>query len=429
MTVSYSSWVAIIVIFAVVCGIIFIYLTLPFVDGNTPLVWADWTRAHKYWIFLFVASFSIALGVGVGLKHDAPTSKKKKSKNKSICSTYKVVSGDTCYAIASRLNIPVDALVAANPLCPDIKSGDILFVPPSRGYIVRAGDSCYTIANAFNLSLKSLMDANPDKCGDNLQVGDLLCIPPPPGTIAPDTAITGYFYYDAYGECINNAKLQNAPIGANLSAYFEFGQDQYPDQRRSVNYWSDPKLKSSTNCPIRAYTMGGNTYDWNAFKDKIDGDLKSIKATGYFNAVIFDIENKSCTADQLADMAKKAKSLGLMTMIYATQYASNNFVDTVLPKHVADIDYGIPSIYGANAGGDAANCNYTTICDISWWTSLFPLSKIILGITVGSWPVVSNYTHGNTTVADAGFGGYIEWVYSIPQCTTNIDCGTYQNVC
>ena len=57
-------------------------------------------------------------------------------------------------------------------------------------YIIRAGDTFYTIARRFNVSLDALLAANPNVNPDNLQIGQVICIPgamPPPTTCPSGT--------------------------------------------------------------------------------------------------------------------------------------------------------------------------------------------------------------------------------------------------
>jgi LysM repeat protein len=135
--------------------------------------------------------------------------------------TYTVRSGDTLAAIAARFNISLDDLRAANPgLDPAALSvGDVVRLPegveataptstppaaeetpteppapeptntsepaptptPSslgQTYVVKSGDIPETIAAQFGITVAELLAANPGVNPNNLQVGQVLIIPP-----------------------------------------------------------------------------------------------------------------------------------------------------------------------------------------------------------------------------------------------------------
>ena len=111
---------------------------------------------------------------------------------------YIIRAGDTFYTIARRFNVSLDALLAANPnVNPDnLQIGQVICIPGAMPppttcpvgtmpYTIQAGDTFYTIARRFNVSLDALLAANPNVNPDNLQIGQVICIPgamPPPTT-------------------------------------------------------------------------------------------------------------------------------------------------------------------------------------------------------------------------------------------------------
>lgn len=145
--------------------------------------------------------------------------------------TYTVRSGDTLDAIATRFNISLDDLRAANPgLDPALLSvGDVVRLPqgveaapatatpgttdaatpttepapeptdtpepppeptstPSslgQTYTVKSGDIPETIAAQFGITTQELLAANPGVNPTNLQVGQVLIIPPAPTPAPP----------------------------------------------------------------------------------------------------------------------------------------------------------------------------------------------------------------------------------------------------
>ena len=76
---------------------------------------------------------------------------------------YTVRSGDTLSNIASRWNIPLRSLIAANNLAAPytIFPGQQLSLPPGvTTYVVRQGDSVYTISQRYGIPLSRVLDAN-----------------------------------------------------------------------------------------------------------------------------------------------------------------------------------------------------------------------------------------------------------------------------
>ncbi len=118
-------------------------------------------------------------------------------------STYRVVAGDTLYAIAQRNGTTVAALKQANGLSSDMLSiGQMLRIPgggsvsvspvPPSGtvsaYRVVAGDTLYAIAQRSGTTVAALKQAN-GLSSDMLSIGQMLRIPSG-GTAAPAPAPT-----------------------------------------------------------------------------------------------------------------------------------------------------------------------------------------------------------------------------------------------
>ncbi len=108
---------------------------------------------------------------------------------------YTIKAGDTIYMLAITYNTTVEAILAVNPgINPNnLQIGQVICIPrggtpqppPCNGlfYVVRPGDTLFSIAAMFNIPLATLMAANPGVDPNNLMVGQLICIPriePPP---------------------------------------------------------------------------------------------------------------------------------------------------------------------------------------------------------------------------------------------------------
>jgi len=101
--------------------------------------------------------------------------------------TYQIVVGDTIYRLARRYKISVEALLAANPgVDPDnLKIGQTICIPaPSPApsctgfiYMIKSGDSFYILARRYNIPMEAIMAANPGVDPNNLQIGQSICIP------------------------------------------------------------------------------------------------------------------------------------------------------------------------------------------------------------------------------------------------------------
>lgn len=110
-----------------------------------------------------------------------------------------VETGDRIASIASKYNVTADIIIRANPqMNPNlIIAGEQLLIPgagtnntvlesagPDRPdgvtvpYVVEPGDTLGAIANVWTVSLEALLEANPDVDPANLQVSQLVTIPP-----------------------------------------------------------------------------------------------------------------------------------------------------------------------------------------------------------------------------------------------------------
>ena len=95
---------------------------------------------------------------------------------------YKVVKGDTLYAISNRYNVSVDSIKNLNGLTSNILSiGQVLKIPTSNindyiEYKVVKGDTLYAISNRYNVSVDSIKNLN-GLTSNILSIGQVLKIP------------------------------------------------------------------------------------------------------------------------------------------------------------------------------------------------------------------------------------------------------------
>lgn len=110
--------------------------------------------------------------------------------------SYTIKSGDTLYFLAIRYNTTVEAIMAINPgINPNnLQIGQVICIPDSspaptrcpRGsfaYTIKSGDTLYLLAIRYNTTVEAIMAINPGIDPNNLQVGEVICIPettPPP---------------------------------------------------------------------------------------------------------------------------------------------------------------------------------------------------------------------------------------------------------
>jgi murein DD-endopeptidase MepM/ murein hydrolase activator NlpD len=90
-----------------------------------------------------------------------------------------VQTGDTLYAIARRLDVPVHALIEANGLNAPygVTPGRSLVVPRLRQHLVVPGETLYAIARLFGVDVATLARANDKAPPYTVRVGETLVLP------------------------------------------------------------------------------------------------------------------------------------------------------------------------------------------------------------------------------------------------------------
>ena len=131
---------------------------------------------------------------------------------------YNINNGDTLASIAKKFNTTVSSLIETNPdldpynltigqrICisqpmddyPDCESGNF--------YIIRSGDNLSVIANIFNVKVSEILEINSGLKPNNLQIGQIICIPTAPSPI----------------EIIVNVSAKRLTVYRNGSIYREY---------------------------------------------------------------------------------------------------------------------------------------------------------------------------------------------------------------
>lgn len=114
--------------------------------------------------------------------------------------TYTIKAGDTFFSLAQRFNTTIAAIIAANPdVDPEnLEVGNIICMPqavtppatcPANTalYTIRPGDTFYSLTRRFNTKVAAIMAANPNVNPEALMVVQRICIP-----------ITGVELYTTY---------------------------------------------------------------------------------------------------------------------------------------------------------------------------------------------------------------------------------------
>jgi LysM repeat protein len=113
---------------------------------------------------------------------------------------YTIKAGDTFFQLAQRFGTTVQAIEQANPgVNPDnLQIGRVICIPAASApgcpngflYTIQAGDTFFSLAQRFGLTVQAIEQANPGVNPNNLQIGQVICIP----SLAPATCPGGFLY-------------------------------------------------------------------------------------------------------------------------------------------------------------------------------------------------------------------------------------------
>ena len=137
--------------------------------------------------------------------------------------TYTVIAGDTLFTIAARYNTTIQAILAVNPgLDPNrLFIGQQICIPvpapacPGFVYTIAAGDTLFALASRYNTTVPAILAANPGLDPNRLFIGQQICIPVP----APAPACPGFVHTIVAGDTLFVlASRYNTTVQAILAA-------------------------------------------------------------------------------------------------------------------------------------------------------------------------------------------------------------------
>ncbi|MGI6405685.1 MAG: LysM peptidoglycan-binding domain-containing protein [Syntrophaceticus sp.] len=139
---------------------------------------------------------------------------------------YTIQAGDTFFALSQRFNVPLDAILAANPgVDPqNLQIGQTVCIPgappspppgpcPGFFYVIQAGDTFFQLSQRFNVPLDAILAANPGVDPQSLQIGQTVCIP------TGEPVCPGFIYTIQAGDTLFQLSQRfNVPVDAILAA-------------------------------------------------------------------------------------------------------------------------------------------------------------------------------------------------------------------
>ncbi len=115
---------------------------------------------------------------------------------------YTIQPGDTFFLLAQRFGTTVQAIQQANPAADpnNLRIGQVICIPTAPAppqcpngflYTIQPGDTFFLLAQRFGTTVQAIQQANPGVNPNNLQVGQVICIPTAP---APPQCPNGFLY-------------------------------------------------------------------------------------------------------------------------------------------------------------------------------------------------------------------------------------------
>ncbi|NLY46728.1 MAG: LysM peptidoglycan-binding domain-containing protein, partial [Tissierella sp.] len=144
--------------------------------------------------------------------------------------SYTIKAGDTLYQLARTYNTTVEAILAINPgINPNnLQIGQRICIPEkgtpsptcpvnSFAYTIKQGDTLWNLARTYNTTVEAIMAINPGIDPNNLQIGQVICIPR--GVTPPPTCpVNSFAYTIKQGDTLwNLARTYNTTVEAIMA--------------------------------------------------------------------------------------------------------------------------------------------------------------------------------------------------------------------
>ncbi|HOC06220.1 MAG: LysM peptidoglycan-binding domain-containing protein [Bacillota bacterium] len=143
---------------------------------------------------------------------------------------YTIQAGDTFFLLAQRFNTTVAAIQQANPAADpnNLRIGQVICIPQAGPpacsgflYTIQPGDTFFSLAQRFGTTVNAIQQANPGVNPNNLQIGQVICIPQaaPPAcsgflyTIQPGD--TYFLLAQRFGTTVNAIQQANPGVNPN----------------------------------------------------------------------------------------------------------------------------------------------------------------------------------------------------------------------
>ena len=143
---------------------------------------------------------------------------------------YTIQAGDTFFLLAQRFNTTVAAIQQANPAADpnNLRIGQVICIPQAGPpacsgflYTIQPGDTFFSLAQRFGTTVNAIQQANPGVNPNNLQIGQVICIPQaaPPAcsgflyTIQPGD--TFFLLAQRFGTTVNAIQQANPGVNPN----------------------------------------------------------------------------------------------------------------------------------------------------------------------------------------------------------------------